>query len=241
MGGAKRNNSGSSERDRALVPVLLGLTAVAGLVDAVSVLGLGRVFTANMTGNVVFLGFAAAGAPGLSFARSSAALVAFLLGAVIGGRIAPTIGAGPPSRPTAIAFGAEAALLFAAMSVAVGAGADLSNVPVRLYAVIVLTGLAMGIRNAVVRKLAITDLTTTVLTLTITGLAADSWLAGGEGPRWQRRLASVAFMLAGAAAGAWLVGRSIALALAVAGIVSCTCAFMAHRGLRHEDGTVVVR
>jgi uncharacterized membrane protein YoaK (UPF0700 family) len=39
----------SSERERALVPVLLGLTAVTGLVDAVSVLGLGRVFTANMT------------------------------------------------------------------------------------------------------------------------------------------------------------------------------------------------
>src|SRR5712692_5472133 len=61
------------------------------------------------------------------------------------------------------------------------------------------------------------------------GLAA---LAGGEGPRWQRRVASVAFMFAGAAAEAWLVARSVALALAVAGVVSCTCAFMAHRGLR---------
>jgi uncharacterized membrane protein YoaK (UPF0700 family) len=48
---------------RVLVPVLLGLTAVTGLVDAVSYLALGHVFTANMTGNVVFLGFAAAGAP----------------------------------------------------------------------------------------------------------------------------------------------------------------------------------
>jgi uncharacterized membrane protein YoaK (UPF0700 family) len=77
------------------VPVLLALTAVAGLVDAASVLGLGRVFTANMTGNVVFLGFAAAGAPGLSFARSSAALLAFYLGAVIGGRIAIRADEGP--------------------------------------------------------------------------------------------------------------------------------------------------
>src|SRR5258708_12061051 len=79
----------SPERERALVPVLLSLTAVTGLVDAVSVLGLGRVFTANMTGNVVFLGFAAAGAPGLSLVRSGAALLAFVIGAAIGGRSGP--------------------------------------------------------------------------------------------------------------------------------------------------------
>jgi len=218
----------SSERERALVPVLLALTAVTGLIDAASVLGLGRVFTANMTGNVAFLGFAAAGAPGLSFARSSAALLAFFLGAVMGGRIAIRAGEGPP-RSVAVAFAAEAVLLLTAMGVAVGAGADLLNVPGRLYAVIALTGLAMGIRNAVVRKLAVPDLTTTVLTLTITGLAADSPLAGGAGPRWRRRAASVVCMLAGAAAGAWLVARSVALVLAVAGIVTAACALVVLR------------
>ena len=82
----------------------------------------------------------------------------------------------------------------------------------------------MAIRNAVVRKLAVPDLTTTVLTLTITGLAADSPLAGGAGPRLRRRVASVVFMLAGAAAGAWLVARSVALVLAIAGMVTAACA-----------------
>src|SRR5260370_42635400 len=91
--------------DRRLMFSLLALTFVTGLVDAVSVLGLGRVFMANMTGNVVFLGFAAAGAPGLSFLRSSAALAAFFLGAVIGGRLAAR-----SSRPPSVAFGIEAAL-----------------------------------------------------------------------------------------------------------------------------------
>jgi len=81
----------------------------------------------------------------------------------------------------------------------------------------------MGARNAVVRKLAVPDLTTTVLTLTITGLGADSSLGGGDGSHWQRRLVSIVFMLAGAAAGAWLVARSIALPLAAAGVVSATC------------------
>ena len=61
-----------------LPAVLVLLTVVTGLVDAVSYVALGHVFVANMTGNVVFLGFAAAGAPGLSIAASLAALAAFL-------------------------------------------------------------------------------------------------------------------------------------------------------------------
>src|SRR5438552_15173543 len=68
--------------------VLSVLTVTTGLVDAVSVLGLGRVFTANMTGNVVFLGFAAAHVPEFSAARCRCALLAFLIGAVAGGALA---------------------------------------------------------------------------------------------------------------------------------------------------------
>src|SRR2546429_4373500 len=82
-----------------LVPLLLGLTVVTGLVDAVSYLALGHVFTANMTGNVVFLGFAAAGGKGLSAPRSGTAVVAFLLGAVIGGGKGGGPGGGPPRPP----------------------------------------------------------------------------------------------------------------------------------------------
>src|SRR2546428_10181631 len=66
---------------------LLALGGVTGLVDAVSFLGLGHVFAANMTGNVVLLAFAVAGTPGLSMARSSTSLVAFLVGAAVGGRL----------------------------------------------------------------------------------------------------------------------------------------------------------
>src|SRR3989449_5799668 len=75
------------ERPASLPLLLLVLTVTTGLIDAVSVLGLGRVFTANMTGNIVFLGFALAGQPGFSRLRSLAALLAFLVGAVIGGRL----------------------------------------------------------------------------------------------------------------------------------------------------------
>ena len=66
---------------------------VTGLVDAVSYLALGRVFVANMTGNVVFLGFAAVGYGDFSVLASLAAILAFLLGAVAGGRFASWLGA----------------------------------------------------------------------------------------------------------------------------------------------------
>ena len=220
-----------SSPERILPPVLLGLTAVTGLVDAVSYLALGHVFTANMTGNVVFLGFAAAGAPGLSVTRSGTAVAAFFIGAVAGGRLAARMSAGRRDRWTGAAFGAEAALFLAATAVALGHGSELSSEPTRLYTVILLTGLAMGIRNATARKLAVPDLTTTVLTLTLTGLAADSALAGGSNPRWGTRAASVGTMFAGAAVGAWLLGHSLAMVLALCALVSAVCATAAFVGM----------
>jgi uncharacterized membrane protein YoaK (UPF0700 family) len=189
------------------------------MLDAVCYLALGHVLTANMTGNIVFLGFAAAGASGLSVERSGLALLAFVAGAAAGGRLAAAMANGPRHRWIGTAFGAEAALLLASALAAVE--------PVGLQAVIALTGVAMGVRNATVRKLGVPDLTTTVLTLTVTSLAADSALAGGDNPRWTRRLAGVAAMVAGAAAGTVLVGRSAWLALAVCGTASAACAIAA--------------
>jgi uncharacterized membrane protein YoaK (UPF0700 family) len=61
------------------------LTVLTGVVDTVSILSLGRVFVANMTGNVVFVGFALAGASGFSLSASLSALAGFLVGAAVGG------------------------------------------------------------------------------------------------------------------------------------------------------------
>jgi uncharacterized membrane protein YoaK (UPF0700 family) len=204
-----------------MLPVaLLGMTAVTGLVDAVSFLSLGRVFTANMTGNVVFIAFAAVGVPGLSLARSTAALLAFLAGAAVGGRIMARATADAQTRAALTTFALEAALLVAATGAALGFSGEASSPAPQVYALIVLTALAMGIRNASVRKLGVPDLTTTVLTLTLTGLAAESTLAGGANPRWQRRVASIVAMFAGAAVGAWLVRTSVSSTLALAAAVS---------------------
>jgi uncharacterized membrane protein YoaK (UPF0700 family) len=204
----------TSDAAAAAPGILLAMTAVTGAVDAVSFLALGHVFTANMTGNVVLLGFAFAGATGVSISRSSVALIAFLAGAVAGGRMALDLSG---RRWVSRAFLVEASLL------ALSAALAIIN-PLQPYVVIASTAVAMGLRNAVVRKLGVPDLTTTVLTLTITGLAADSRLAGGDSPRWQRRSVAIVAMLAGATAGTLMVIRSISLPLAVCSVITAGCA-----------------
>src|SRR5438270_5917938 len=141
----------TSWSDNRLPTILLILTAVTGLVDAVSFLSLGRVFTANMTGNVVFLAFAIAGVPGLSIARSSCSLGAFLVGALVGGRTMANRDSDSQFRWTLFAFVLELALLSIATVISIGyRGPEVSTA--QLYSLIVLMGLAMGIRNATIRK-----------------------------------------------------------------------------------------
>ena len=216
--------------------ILLGMTATTGIVDAVSLLALGHVFTANMTGNVVFLGFALAGAQGFSIPRSSTALIAFLIGAAAGGRLATRMTSRPLHYWTSGAFCIDGFLLMGAglVSLASRSPADEDSIP--LLGVIGLTALAMGFRNAMTRKLGVPDLTTTVLTLTITGLAADSFLAGGTNPRWRRRVASVLLMFAGAAVGGVILKRSVATALCLCGIASVACALAAFERFPHPRG-----
>lgn len=222
------------ENDSGIARVLLGLTVATGLIDAVSYIALGHVFTANMTGNVVFLAFALVGVPGLSVPRSLVSLGAFLLGAVIGGRLALRAGAAsdPPARWVRTAFVIEAVLL---LGTAVAASVAAGGAPVVAYGIIVLTAVAMGVRNATVRKMAVPDLTTTVLTLTLTGLAADSPLGGGANPRALRRAASVACMFVGAAAGGVLLRHSLALPLLVSTVVSAACAMAVPISLRRAS------
>ncbi|MGW0764614.1 YoaK family protein [Streptomyces sp. NPDC002676] len=204
-----------------LVAVLLVLTVVSGLIDAVSYLGLGHVFTANMTGNVVVLGFAAAGAPDFSVPHTATSLSCFLLGAVTGGRVAARYGKGPRRTWARVTLAVEALLVGASAAVAF----TWPSAPATRYALIALTAFAMGLRNATVRKLGVPDLTTTVLTMTLTGLASDSRLGDGTGRRSPRRTAAVLAMAAGACLGAWLVlhhglGIPLLLAAALSGVLA---------------------
>ena len=194
-----------------LPPLLLTLTVVTGVVDAVSILQLGRVFVANMTGNVVFSGFALVGAPGFSLSASLSALAGFLVGALGGGWLTGRLG---HDRGLLLRAGAAAELVLVAGALALTAGLPGAAARDGMAA---LLALAMGIQNAVARRLAVPDLTTTVLTMTLTGIAADVRTTDHGRAGLARRVLAVAAMFGGAVAGALLVlhaGTAPALGLA---------------------------
>jgi uncharacterized membrane protein YoaK (UPF0700 family) len=222
----------SRSEEGVLPSLMVLLTIVTGLVDALAYLKLGHVFVANMTGNVVFLGFAAAGAKGLSVAGSLIALACFLPGGVAASRLAARIGENRLHQLRA-ATTVQAVLCVAAVPVAAVAGHQLGSGS--RYTLIVLLALAMGIQNATARRLAVTDLTTTVLTLTLTGIAADSWLGGGSGAHTARRLLSVTAMLLGAFVGALLLLKVAPVApVAVAAAILALVAGAAARAARRD-------
>ncbi|MBO1331425.1 DUF1275 family protein [Streptomyces sp. VRA16 Mangrove soil] len=218
---------GGEERHGPLPPLLLVLTVVTGLVDAVSYLALGHVFVANMTGNVVFLGFALAGAEGLSAVASLAAMASFLAGALAGGRLGTRFAA---HRGHLLASATAVQTVLVAVTVVAAAVSDGQVSSGVRYTLIVFLGLAMGLQNAVARRLGVPDLTTTVLTLTLTGLAADSGAAGGAAPRPGRRILSVLAMFLGALGGGLLVLHDrLVPVLGLAAVLLAAVAVATHR------------
>ena len=218
-------------RQRELTLVLmLALTFSTGIVDAVGYLGLDRVFAGNMTGNVVILGMALVGADGLPWIGPSIALAAFMAGAVLGGRTLRRESAGWNTR-TSWSFTAVA-LALAVLTTATALAGGVPPKPWELAITTLLAG-SMGFQAAVARHLAVKDVTTVVVTSTITGLAADSVLAGGSGQPWRRRAGAVALIALGALVGAALLRLHIALPLGLATVVTGGAAVVGHRAA-HE-------
>jgi uncharacterized membrane protein YoaK (UPF0700 family) len=183
-----------------------------------------------MTGNVIFLGFGIAGAGAISVWASLAALGAFLVGGVGGGRMGVRW-ASNRGLQLAVTTATELLLVAAAFVVAALSSDDIGTES--RYAVIVLLAVAMGFQNATARKLAVPDLTTTVLTMTLTGVAADSALAGGHGSKLVRRGLSVAAMLLGALIGGTLVSKvDNSVPLAVAAGLLAAISFSAYSASR---------
>ena len=202
--------------ERRTVVALLLLTFATGLVDAVSVLFLGHVFVANMTGNVIFLGFWFVPHSGVDMTAAVVAFASFLVGSIISGRFARLLDRDVRAWLT-LAIGAEVAML-TLMSALAGAGVLQYHGNGRL---ILIAGLAVtfGSQAATARQFGIQELSTTVLTSTIVGLGADSRLAGGTGKREGLRFRVVFTMLAGAAAGATLTRFAVAPVIALAAVV----------------------
>jgi uncharacterized membrane protein YoaK (UPF0700 family) len=182
--------------------LMLALTFSTGIIDAVGYLGLDRVFTGNMTGNVVILGMG-------------------LAGAVIGGRVLKPVSAGWTSRSTTLF--ATVGVLMTGIAISLFLIGNEPHPPLETILTAALA-IAMGIQASAARHLAVKDITTVVVTSLITGLAADSRLGGGLGQPWVRRVAALALISAGAVGGALAIslhlGAGVALSAAIVLIVT---------------------
>lgn len=202
--------------DRLTVIGLLLLTFATGLVDAVSVLVLGHVFVANMTGNVIFLGFWFVPHSGVDMSAAVVAFASFVAGTVMGGRLARHLDH-QVRRWLTVALGVEVVLLVA-LSILAGTGVLDYRDNTKLF---LISGLAItfGIQNATARQFGIQELSTTVLTSTIVGIGFDSRLAGGTGAREKLRYSVVGTMCAGAVVGATMTRFTVAPVIALAAVV----------------------
>ncbi|WP_312182513.1 YoaK family protein [Arthrobacter sp.] len=214
--------------------LMLALTFSTGVIDALGYLGLDQVFTGNMTGNVLLLGMAFAGGADLPVLRPALALVFFILGAALAGRVLRHGSEGWSMRVTAaLMVVAGTITLLAVFTAVVDVQADevLGSVTTSSMAS------AMGIQAATAKRLKVAEISTVVVTSTITGLAADSRLAGGNGRFWARRVLAVALILAGAVAGAAALNVGLWLGFAVSALISTTVVVLGTvraRGERRE-------
>lgn len=200
--------------------LMMALTLVTGVVDAVGYLALDRVFTGNMTGNVVILAMALAGAPNLPALGPLVALGAFLLGAAVAGFTLQSSPQGWNRRVTLLLTAGCIALTGTAAVSLIVEDVGRQSIGVIVAAVI---AMHMGSQALIARHLGVRDMTTVVITSTMTSLAGES-LVGKQRPRLlNRRLGAVLAMFAGAAIGAILlqthfsvpIGLGIAITAAV--------------------------
>lgn len=212
------------DQDRLHLTLMLVLTFSTGVVDAIGYLGLDRVFTANMTGNVVILAMGLTGQGGLPVVGPLIALAGFVVGAAAAGRMLKGVPKGWHRRDTVV-LAVVAALLVVALVPSLLVAA--TPLPVRVaLPVTALLAIAMGMQAGTARHIAVTDVTTVVVTSTLAALAFDSRLGRHTGQAWFRRLAAVVLLALGALAGALLllVAFWLGLALAAALLVAVAAA-----------------
>ncbi|MFC0452296.1 YoaK family protein [Rhodococcus jostii] len=209
---------------------MMMLTFVTGVVDAIGYLGLDRVFTGNMTGNIVILAMGVAGADELPVLGPASALVAFAVGAFVTG-IALRSSSSLWTLRVTLALTTGASILFAlavVLFVVDGAPSPLVQVGVAS-----LTAATMGEQAYVARSLAVKDLTTVVVTSTLTSFAGDSLVRGGRHAVFNRRITAIAVLFAGAAVGALLLlFGHIWVPMMLAAALTFTVAVYGHRRYR---------
>ncbi len=215
-------------RDEAHGPLpalLLALTVLAGVVDATSILRLGGVFVATMTGNLVFLGLAAAGAHGFAVGTSALAVGGFIVGVLIGAR---ACGAARSHRGLALrnVLGVKLTFAVTVALIAITTGPHFT-VGTR-DAMLVLLAMSMGCQLAAIRYLKVPDLLTVVLTMTITGALTEHDRGWSDPAMLRRGLALVAFSVGALAGGLLIINVGLVAALSFGLAIIVGCAIAAH-------------
>jgi uncharacterized membrane protein YoaK (UPF0700 family) len=226
------------DRDGPLPAMLVALTTLAGVVDAASILGLGHVFVATMTGNLVFVGLAIAGARGFAVSPCLLSIGGFVVGALAGGRACR---AAHDHRGRALRNVLDLKLALATVVTAIILTVGGHPGDVTRDVAVVLLAMSMGCQLAAIRFLKVPDLLTVVLTLTITGALTERGL-GPFHPAVLRRAVAVLAFLVGALSGGVLVvdvGLAAALGLGLAIIVST--AIGAHLASHSSDAWTAPR
>lgn len=206
--------------------LMLTLTFSTGIVDAVGFLGLDRVFTGNMTGNVVILGMALTGADDLPILGPILALALFMVGALIAGRTLRPVVDGWSGHSTGLFTAVGVILLIAAIPML------LIDDPAEWIKLTVtaLLGLAMGVQAGAARHIGVKDVTTVVVTSTIVGLAFDSRFGGQGKQPWKRRAGAILLIGLGALVGALLLMIHIGVSMGAAAVITLVVALLGHLG-----------
>jgi len=220
--------------------LMLVLTFSTGVLDAVGYLGLDRVFTANMTGNVVILGMALMGGDNLPVLGPVVALAGFMTGAMISGRVLRPSTSGWNHRTTVLLVGVSSVM--AVVAILLLSGMNPRSSEALTVAITGTLAVAMGLQAATARHLNVRDVPTVVVTSTITGLAADSRLGAGTHPFWGRRLAAIGLIMAGAAVGAGFVQLHLGLGVLLTALLTLCVALLGmsatkRHALRHSQET----
>lgn len=205
---------------------MMTLTFVTGALDAVGYLGLDRIFTGNMTGNIVILGMGVAAEDDLPVAGPVLALGSYVAGAALVGRILRRHSRAWPPVVTKIL------LVSAGILTAVGVAMVIWNINGASPAGIACAGtiaMLMGAQAATARALAVTDMTTVVVTSTITAYASETLFMPGWAWLKHRRLWAVVAIFAGALAGALMMKIHISFPVFTAAAATAAVAVFGHR------------
>lgn len=204
--------------------LMLALTFSTGVIDAVGYLGLDRVFTGNMTGNVVILGMGLANVADLPVLGPLVALLGFVTGAALGGRTLFRAASGWSLKTTGMLLVVASVQITLAIVTLVESSLSRTAATV----LVATLGMAMGLQAATARHIAVQDVTTVAVTATIAGLAADS-ATGRKGlAYWRRRISAILLIGLGACTGALLLQIHIAAGLALAAAITITVTVVGH-------------